>query len=83
MQDNYTVLHVTDLRRSLDRNVGQFYILDVHVYFNIYGVKIPKIPYQQYPLAFTSIYLAFDFYISGILYLLCHMDNNERVIELN
>ena len=39
MQDNYTVLHVTDLRRSLDRNVGQFYILDV--YFNIYGFKIP------------------------------------------
>ena len=41
MQDNYTVLHFTDLRRSLDRNVGQFYILDVHVYFNIYGFKIP------------------------------------------
>ena len=41
MQDNYTVLHVTDLRRSLGRNVGQFYIYDVHVYFNIYGFKIP------------------------------------------
>ena len=41
MQDNYTVLHVTDLRRSLDCYIGRFYILDVHVDINIYGVKIP------------------------------------------